>query len=197
MVVVSVCASCCVCQCSCVCVCVGVCEVRSRFLKIDYLLLFLQTVFSPSQIFLFLFFSKILVLPFWLPCLSWHSQLHILFSWTTTLHHRPFFSALIFLIVIWFLLFFLTHISVFLFVSFELQKLWSTTCNGWIHFSVGYTTLRERESAQSACFVSCVSWLFWKEKKGSSLDRPEKHNKRKEMRKKGLSRRLVPTPDGK
>jgi hypothetical protein len=32
----------------CVCVCVGVCEVRSRFLKIDYLLLFLQTVFSPS-----------------------------------------------------------------------------------------------------------------------------------------------------
>jgi hypothetical protein len=146
---------------------------------------------------LFLFFSKILVLPFWLPCLSWHSQLHILFSWTTTLHHRPFFSALIFLIVIWFLLFFLTHISVFLFVSFELQKLWSTTCNGWIHFSVGYTTLRERESAQSACFVSCVSWLFWKEKKGSSLDRPEKHNKRKEMRKKGLSRRLVPTPDGK
>ena len=29
------------------------------------------------------------------------------------------------------------------------------------------------------------------------MDLPEKHHKRKEMRKKGLSRRLVPTPDGK
>ena len=42
-----------------------------------------------------------------------------------------------------------------------------------------------------------VSLDFFEKKKGSSLDRPEKHNKQKEMRKKGLSRRLVPTPDGK